>query len=155
MSTCIILCGTSFLFNLEAILEQFVYKFCFLILELLLVDYFLRFQFLKGVSFRDINQESECHALVQCMAFTFFRALNLQNVWSSSSSVFVQLFSPLHNLFQDMSVSNANQTNPLEAIRCEFASPDAPITPKFYRHVTVVKRNCVHHLFKTIKGLRY
>ena len=28
---------------LEAILEQFVYKFCFLILELLLVDYFLRF----------------------------------------------------------------------------------------------------------------
>ena len=28
---------------LEAILEQFVYKFCFLILKQLLVDYFLRF----------------------------------------------------------------------------------------------------------------
>ena len=50
-----------------------------------------------------------------------------------------------------MSVSNANQTNPLEAIRYEFTSPDAPITPKFYRHVTEVERNCVNHLFKNIQ----
>ena len=50
-----------------------------------------------------------------------------------------------------MSVSNANQTNPLEAIRCEFTGPDAPITPKFYRHVTEVKRNCVNHLLKNIQ----
>ena len=38
-------------------------------------------------------------------------------------------------------------------IRFEFASPDAPITPKFHRHVTEVERNCVNHLFKNIQTL--
>ena len=62
------------------------------------------------------------------------------------SSVLVQLLGPLRNLFQDMSVSNANQTNPWKQ-----NALNAPITPKFYRHVTEVKRNCVHHLYKTIQ----
>ena len=52
----------------------------------------------------------------------------------------------LRNLFQDMSVSNANQTN-----LWKQNALNAPITPVFYRHVTEVKRNCVHHLYKTIQ----
>ena len=64
-------------------------------------------------------------------------------------SVLAHLLSPLHNPSKDMSVSNANQTNPLEAKRCEFASPDTLSTPQFYRHATEVTRNCVYRLFKT------
>lgn len=67
------------------------------------------------------------------------------------SSVLVHLLSPLNNPFQDMSMSNANQMNPSEAKRFEFASPDATITLKFYSHVTEVTRNCVHRLFKNIQ----
>ena len=45
------------------------------------------------------------------------------------SSALVYLLGPPHNHFQDMSVSNANQTNPLEAKRCKFVSLDILITP--------------------------
>ena len=37
----------------------------------------------------------------------------------------------------------------LGAKRCQFTSSDAPIIPKFYRYITEVARNCVHHLFNT------
>ena len=43
-------------------------------------------------------------------------------------------------------MSNANQTN-----LWKQNALNAPITPVFYRHVTEVKRNCVHHLYKTIQ----
>ena len=46
-----------------------------------------------------------------------------------------------------MFVRNTDQTNVLKTKRCESASPDPPISPKFYRHVTKVTGNCVHHLF--------
>ena len=50
-----------------------------------------------------------------------------------------------------MSMSHANQMNPLDAKRFEFASPDATNTLKFYSHVIEVTLNCVHRLFKNIQ----
>ena len=40
---------------------------------------------------------------------------------------------------------------PLEAKHREFVSPDTPINPKFYKHVTEVTRYCVHHIFENIQ----
>ena len=46
-----------------------------------------------------------------------------------------------------MFVSMANQTNPLEAKRCEFASQDAPITPKFDHYYNPTKQNDRHAVY--------
>ena len=49
------------------------------------------------------------------------------------SSVLVYLLCSLHNPFHNTSVMNANQTNTLDA-KCRKFAPDAPISPKFYKH---------------------
>ena len=51
--------------------------------------------------------------------------LHRVNFWDDLgqfNSTLVNLLCPLHNPFGDTSVSDANQTNPLEEKRCKFTS---------------------------------
>ena len=62
--------------------------------------------------------------------------LHRVNFWDDLgqfNSALVDLLCPLHNPFGDTSVSDANQTNPLEEKRCKFTS-DTLIAPKFYEY---------------------
>ena len=63
------------------------------------------------------------------LKWLFFRIVWI--VWADFgkfSSVLVQLLNPLHDP-DYYRVCEKRHTNPLEAKRCEFASPNAPITP--------------------------